>query len=137
MASSPTFVGTPKFANLILNNSNGGDTAYINPTTIATVLTIGSTGGRIDTVYLRPTGTNGSCVVRFWVDASGSGAGGANNRLVQEVALAASTSSGVATLAGNVWSARLVVPANTVLRATCANTAVTNGVAISVEYGEF
>lgn len=135
MASSPSFVSTPKFASIILNNTNGGDTGYINPTTVATVLTVGATGGRIDTVYLRPTGTNASCVVRFWVDTAGSG--GANNRLIQEVALAATASTGVASLGGNVWAARLVVPANSVLRATCANTAVTNGVAISVEYGEF
>lgn len=135
MASSPSFVGTPKFASIILNNTNGGDTAYQNPTTIATILTVGSTGGRLDTVYLRPTGTNASCVVRFFVDTVGSG--GTNNKLVQEVALPASTSTGVAALAGNVWSARMILPANSVLRATVANTAVTNGVAVSVEYGEF
>lgn len=135
MASSPSFVGTPKFVNMILNNANGGDTAYIAPTTIATVLTIGSTGGRIDTVYIRPTGTNASCVVRFWVDTAGSG--GVANRLVQEVPLAATASTGLATLGGNTWAARLILPAASVLRATVANTAVTNGVCISVEYGEF
>jgi hypothetical protein len=135
MASNPVFAATPKFANLILNATNGGDTAYINPTTIATVLTIGSTGGRIDTVYLRPTGTNGSCVVRFWVDTVGSG--GANNRLIDEEFLTASTSTGVAALTPAQWRAGLVLPANAVLRATCANTAVTNGVCISVEYSEF
>lgn len=135
MATTPSFVGTPKFANIILNATNAGDTAYLNPTTIATVLTIGVTGGRVDTVYVRPTGTNASCVVRFFVDTVGTG--GAANRLIQEVALAASTSTGVATLGGNVWSARLVLPASSVLRATVANTAVTNGVCVSVEYGEF
>ena len=135
MATTPSFVGTPKFANIILNNTNGGDTAYQNPTTVATVFTIGSTGGRVDTGYLRPTGTNASCVVRFWVDTVGTG--GALNRLIQEVPLAATASTGVAALAGNTWSARLILPASAVLRATVANTAVTNGVAISVEYGEF
>lgn len=135
MASSPSFVGTPKFANIILNATNAGDPAYINPTTIATVLTVGSTGGRVDTVYVRPTGTNASTVVRFFVDSVGSG--GVNNRLVQEIPLAATTSTGVAALAGNTWAARLVLPANSVLRATIGNTAVTNGVAVSVEYGEF
>lgn len=135
MASSPTFVGTPKYASLILNNTNGGDTAYINPTTIATVLTIGGAGGRIDTVYLQPTGTNASCVVRFWVDTVGSGT--TNNRLVHEETLIASTSTGVAALTPAIWQARLVLPVNAVLRATVANTAVTNGIAVSVEYGEF
>lgn len=135
MASAPSFATTPKFANLVLNNANGGDPAYINPTTVATVLTIGSTGGRIDTVYVRPTGTNASCVVRFWVDTTGSG--GASNRLIQEVALAATTSTSVASLGGNTWAARMVLPASAVLRATVANTAVTNGVCVSVEYSEF
>ena len=135
MASSPSFVGTPKFASIILNATNGGDTGYQNPTTVATILTIGSTGGRVDTVYLRPTGTNASCVVRFWVDTVGTG--GTNNKLVQEIPLGATTSTGVAALAGNTWAARLILPASAVLRATCANTAVTNGVCVSVEYGEF
>lgn len=135
MASGPSFVATPKFSNIILNATNAGDSAYINPTTIATVLTVGVTGGRLDSIYVQPTGTNASTVVRFFVDTVGSG--GANNRLVQEVALPASTSSGVAALVPGFWAANLVLPANAVLRATLANTAVTNGVAVSVEYGEF
>ena len=135
MASSPSFVGTPKFANIILNNANAGDAAYINPTTVATVLTVGATGGRVDTVYLRPVGTNASTVVRFFIDTIGTG--GVANRLVHEVPIPASTSSTVSSLAGNTWSARLVLPANSVLRSTVANTSVTNGIAISVEYGEF
>lgn len=135
MASSPSFVGTPKFASLVLNATNGGDTAYINPTTIATVLTVGATGGRIDTIYLQPAGTNASCVVRFWVDTVGTG--GVLNRLIHEESLSSQTSTGVAALVSNTWTARLVLPANAVLRATVANTAVTNGVVLSVEYGEF
>lgn len=135
MASSPTFVGTPKFANIVLNATNAGDSAYQNPTTIATILTIGASGGRIDTVYIRGLGTNASTSVRFFVDTVGSG--GANNRLVHDTALGATTSTSVASLSGNTWSARLVLPANAVLRATVANTAVTNGIAVSVEYGEF
>jgi hypothetical protein len=135
MATTPQFVGTPKFSNIVLNASNSGDSAYINPTTIATVLTVGVSGARLDSVYLQPTGTNASCVVRFFVDTVGSG--GVNNRLVQEVALPASTSSSVAALVPAFWSANLVLPPAAVLRATVANTAVTNGVCVSVEYGEF
>lgn len=135
MATTPSFVGTPKFANIILNATNGGDAAYLNPTTVATLLTIGSTGGRVDTVYLRPTGTNQSTSVRFFVDTVGTG--GVANRLVQEILINASTSSVTAPLAGNTWSARMILPANSVLRATVANTNVTNGIAVSVEYGEF
>jgi hypothetical protein len=135
MASSPVFVGTARFASLILNNANGGDTAYANPTTVATILTMGSLGGRIDNVYLQPAGTNASCVVRFFVDTVGTS--GTNNRLINEQFLTASTSTGVATLTGGAWRANLVLPANAVLRATVANTAVTNGIAVCVEFGEF
>lgn len=135
MATSPIFVGTPKLANIILNATNAGDSAYQNPTTIATVLTIGSTGGRIDSVYVSPTGTNASTSVRFYIDTTGSG--GANNRLIYESGLAATTSSSVAPLIGFTWRPGLVLPANAVLRATVANTAVTNGVCVTVEYGEF
>ena len=135
MASNPTFVGTPKFANIVLNATNAGEPAYINPTTVATLLTIGSTGGRLDTVYIRAAGTNASTVVRFYVDTVGTG--GTANRLVWEEQLAASTSSSVAAIPNAVWQPRMTLPANAVLRATLANTAVTNGVVVSVEYGEF
>jgi hypothetical protein len=135
MATSPIFVGTPRLRNLVLTNANGGDTAYINPTTIATVLTMGGTGGRIDSIFLQPVGTNASCVVRFFVDAVGTG--GTNNILVNEQFLTVSTSSSVAALTPAVWRASLVLPASAVLRSTVSNTSVTNGVAITVEYGEF
>lgn len=135
MASNPVFAGTPKLVNLILNNSNGGDPAYTNPTTIATVLTIGSGGGRIDTVYGCPVGTNAATSVRFFIDTVGTG--GTANRLIYDVTAAASTSTTVAGITPVLWRPGLVLPANAVLRATVANTAVTNGLAITVEYGEF
>lgn len=135
MASSPIFAGTPKFSNIILNNSNGGDPAYTAPTTIATVLTVGASGGRIDSVYIAPVGTNAATSVRLFVDTVGSGT--TNNKLVYDVTVPASTSTTVAGLTPVFWAANLVLPANAVLRATVANTAVTNGVCVSVEYGDF
>jgi hypothetical protein len=135
MASSPSFVGTPKFASVILNATNAGDPAYQNPTTIATVLTVGSTGGRLDSVYITPTGTNAATSLRLYVDTVGSG--GANNRIIQDINVPASTSTTVAGITPVFWAANLVLPANAVLRATVANTAVTNGICLSVEYGEF
>lgn len=135
MASGPLFVGTPKFANIILNNSNGGDPGYINPTTIATVLTIGTGGGRIDTVYLTPVGTNGATSLRLFVDTVGSG--GAANRLIYDVAVPATTAATTSSLVPVTWAPNLVLPTGAVLRATVANTAVTIGVCVSVEYGEF
>lgn len=137
MASSPIFVGTPKFVNVIVNATNGGDTAYINPTTIATLLTVtaGGTGGRIDSIYVVQAGTNASTVVRFWVDTVGTG--GVANRLIHEEQLAASATSSVAAVAALTWRPGLVLPPAAVLRCTLANTALTVGVAINVEYGEF
>jgi hypothetical protein len=135
MASSPIFVGTPKFANIILNATNAGDPAYQNPTTIATILTIGASGGRIDSVYITPTGTNAATSIRLFVDTVGTGT--TNNRLVYDVTAAASTSTTVAGITPVIWKPGLVLQANSVLRATLANTAVTNGVCVSVEYGDF
>lgn len=137
MAASPIFVGTPKFVNLVVNATNGGDPAYINPTTIATLLTItaGGTGGRIDSVYINAVGTNASTAIRFWVDTVGTG--GVANRLVHEEQLAATTSSSVAALQNIIWKPGLVLPAASVLRVTLANTALTIGVSVNVEYGEF
>lgn len=135
MATSPIFVGTPKFANLVLNNSNGGDAAYINPTTIATVLTIGAGGGRIDTIIMTPVGTNAATSLRLFIDTIGTG--GVANRLVQDFTIPAATAASTSALAPVTWVPNLVLPASSVLRATVANTAVTNGICVSVEYGEF
>lgn len=135
MATNPLFVGTPKYSSVVVNATNGGDPAYINPTTIATVLTAGTNGSKVDTVYIRPLGTNASTTVRFFVDTVGTGT--TNNRLVWEESLAATTSTSVAALSGAIWAAQLALPANAVLRCTVANTAVTNGVSVSVEYGDF
>ena len=134
MASTPIFVGTPKFVNAIVNNSNGGDPAYSSPTTTATILTM-SAAGRIDTIRITPVGTNAATSVRLWVDTVGSS--GANNRLLKDFTVGATTSTTVAALTDITWTPGLVLPANAVLRATVANTAVTNGVCVSVEYGEF
>lgn len=134
MATSPIFVGTPKFTNTVVNNANAGDPAYSAPTTVATLLTMAA-AGRIDSVYITPVGTNAATSVRIWVDTVGSG--GANNKLIYDATVAATTSTTVAALVPVFWAANLVLPASAVLRATVANTAVTNGVCISVEYGEF
>lgn len=135
MASNPSFAATPKFKNIVVNSTNGGDSAYINPTTIATVLTIGSSGAIINSVYVKSLGSNASCMVRFFVDTVGTG--GTNNVLIYESFLSATTSSTVAAVPSFVWSPGLVLPASAVLRATLANTALTIGAAVSVEYGEF
>jgi len=135
MAASPIFVGTPRFVSLIVNNSNAGDPAYAAPTTIATILTMGASGGRIESIRISPVGTNAATSVRLFIDTVGTG--GTANRLIYDAPMALSTSTTVAALAAVVWSPGLVLPADAVLRATVANTAVTNGVCISVEYGEF
>lgn len=135
MATSPVFAATPKFASIILNATNAGDPAYQNPTTIATVLTVGASGGRLDSVYITPTGTNAATALRLFVDTVGTG--GAQNRLVYDVTVPASTSTTVAGITPVFWAANLVLPGSAVLRATVANTAVTNGICVSVEYGEF
>ena len=134
MATSPIFVATPKFTNTIVNNTNGGDPAYSTPTTVATLLTMAA-AGRIDNVYITPVGTNAATSVRLWVDTVGTG--GVANKLVKDLTAPATTSATTSALTSIQWSPGLVLPVNAVLRATVANTAVTNGVCISVEYVEF
>lgn len=135
MATSPVFVATPKFTNTVVNNANAGDPAYVTPTTVVALLTIGAGGGRIDSVYITPVGTNAATSVRLWVDTVGTG--GSANKLIYDVTAPATTSATTSALVPVFWAPNLVLPASAVLRATVANTAVTNGVCISVEYGEF
>lgn len=132
MALNPQFVGTPRFA-----SASTGTAANTNTTpsaaSVTAVLTMGATGGRIDSVYVRYQGGNTqSTVLRFFVTPSGG-----SPALVHEESLPALTTLSQ-TQANNavIWRPSLVLPASASL-GVLIGTAVTSAFTVAVEYGEF
>lgn len=124
MAASPIFVGTPKFAAVTTGLS--ANTALDGTGVLTTLATIGSSGGRLDTMYFTHLGTNVATALRVFV----------NDRLVHEETMAANTLSQVAASIQNVWRANMILPASATIKVTIG-TAIASGVMVAAEYGEF
>lgn len=92
----PIFPITPRIEWNKLTTSN---TAKDGTGTVATVFTAGSNGSRIDQIKVRALGTNVATVLRFFVNNGSANTTAANNSLVHEVTLPATTLSEVASLA--------------------------------------
>ena len=94
----PIFPITPRIEWNKLTTSN---TAKDGTGTVATVFTAGSSGARIDQIKVRALGTNVATVLRFFVNNGSTNATAANNSLVHEVTIAATTLSETAALVDN------------------------------------
>lgn len=96
MATTPQFPATPKVSWGTVITAN---TAKDGTGTVVTVFTAGANGARIDQIKVRAKGTNIATVLRFFVNNGSTNATPANNVLVHETTLAATTLSEVAALA--------------------------------------
>lgn len=98
--TSPIFPLTPittwNAAAIAANN-----TAKDGTGTVATVATGGVNGTRIDQIKVRALGTNVATVMRFFINNGSTNATPANNALIHEVTLAATTLSETSALADN------------------------------------
>ena len=94
----PIFPITPKIE---WNKLTTANTAKDGTGTVATVFTAGSSGARIDQIKVRALGTNVATVLRFFVNNGSTNATAANNSLVHEVTIAATTLSETAALVDN------------------------------------
>lgn len=77
------------------------NTAKDGTGTVVTVFTADTEGGRIERVKVRAKGTNVATVMRFWINNGSTNATAANNTLIYEATIAATTLSEVAALADN------------------------------------
>lgn len=87
MATTPNFSATPQAATAVISTAN---TNRDGTGTIATVLTAGASGSRIERVCVRATGTTTAGMVRLFTHD------GTNARLLEEIPIAAQTPSGTA-----------------------------------------
>lgn len=89
----PIFPATPKMAWANLATAN---IAKDGTGTVATLLTAGANGCKVDQIKVRPLGTNVATVLRIFVNNGLTNATASNNTLIHEVTIPASTLSEVA-----------------------------------------
>ena len=70
-----------------------------------------SNGSRIDKLVIQPRGTNVATALRLWINNGGAATTAANNFLLREVTMAATTLSEVAALANTEIALDIALPA--------------------------
>jgi len=114
MASTPAFASTPKASAVVLAAT--ADTSRTSPTTVGTVFTAGSSGSRIDEVWVTAVGTTTAGQVRLFLY------NGTTYYLLREVLVAAVTpSASVSAFTQVVTFNNMVLPSGWSLRATTNN----------------
>lgn len=96
--TQPIFPLTPKVSWGTVTTAN---TAKDGTGTVVTVFTAGADGSRIDQIKVRALGTNVATVIRFFVNNGSTNATAANNSLVHDTTIAATTNSETAALVDN------------------------------------
>lgn len=94
----PIFPLTPKVSWGTVATAN---TAKDGTGTMVPVFTAGVNGSKIDQIKVRALGTNVATVLRFFVNNGSANSTAANNTLIHEVTIAATTLSEVAALTDN------------------------------------
>jgi hypothetical protein len=139
----PIFPLTPKVSWGTVTTAN---TAKDGTGTVVTVFTAGADGSRIDQIKVRALGTNVATVMRFFVNNGSTNATAANNTLIHEVTIAATTLSETAALADNNITINIntteTVPPIPYLQAgykinVTIGTTVAAGLAVTVHGGDY
>ncbi len=96
--SMPIF---PVKQNVSWGNISAANTAVDGTGTVVTTFTAGANGSKIDQIKIRSLGTNVATVLRLFVNNGSTNATAANNTLIHEVTIPATTVSQTAALADN------------------------------------
>jgi hypothetical protein len=129
----PVYPLTPKVAWGDLATAN---TAKDGTGTVVTVFTAGANGARVDYLKVRAKGTNVATVLRVFVNNGSDSTDAANNALVLEQTIAATTLSEVAALADNLVTLDMSLPAGYKLNVTIGTT-VADGLAVTAFGGDY
>lgn len=117
--TSPIFPLTPNVSWATVTTAN---TAKDGTGTVATVFTAGSNGGRVDYLKVRALGTNVATVIRVFVNNGSTNATAANNTLIIDQTIAATTNSETAQLVDNLIQLDLSLPAGYKINVTIGTT---------------
>lgn len=124
--TSPIYVLTPK--NGMAAFITGANTATDGTGTVSTIYTAGTDGGVFQGIRVKGNGTNNASVMRVFLNNGSSAATTANNTLIGELPLAATTGSNNAAIGPDYfWPAgNMPIQANYVIN-VCFGTAGASG----------
>jgi hypothetical protein len=139
MASTPNFPGTPDVT--WINGITAANTAKDGTGTLGTdifevFVAHATNGSHVQKLIARPRGTNVATVLRLFVNNGSSNGTAANNALINELTLPATTNSETASLAAPELILNLSLQPGHRLLATIG-TAVAGGYAVSVWGGDY
>lgn len=130
----PIFLMTPKSAGVTTGvNAN---TAFDGTGTVTTVFTAGTDGSKIEDVFLTHMGTNVQTAVRFFINNGSTNATAANNWLIHEETMEASTASQAVKSVALTWRANLLLPSGYKINVTIG-TAIASGIMVAVQGGNY
>lgn len=128
MATTPNSIITPQTPNAgvqgvilstAMTNTKAWDGTETAGTSLALVYTVGTNGGTVNKIIVRPSGTSGSAPsgastasrLAVWVNNGGANTTAANNSLVADATIATFTPSAVASVPGYEIHLNLTLPA--------------------------
>jgi hypothetical protein len=132
--TAPIFSDTPhaEWANGI----TAANTAKDGTGTVDTVFTAAADGSFVQKLIVRPRGTNVASVLRVFLNNGSTNATAANNVLIEEIGLPATTNSEVAAIAGMQLPLNIPIPAGYKINVTLG-TAVAGGYAVTAVGGDY
>lgn len=120
-----------------INGITAANTAKDGTGTVDTVFTADATNGSfLQKLIIRPRGTNVASVLRIFMNNGLTNATAANNCLIGEVSLPATTSSEVAAIQGTEVNLNIPLPVGYKINVTLG-TAVAGGYAVSGVGGDY
>ena len=131
--TSPIFPLTPKISWGTVTTAN---TAKDGTGTVVTVFTAGENGARVDYLKIRALGTNIATVARVFVNNGSTNATAANNTLIIDQTIAATTNSETAQLTDNIIQLDLSLPAGYKINVTIG-TSVAAGLQVTAVGGDY
>ena len=117
--TSPIFPLTPNISWATVTTAN---TAKDGTGAVVTVFTAGANGSRVDYLKVRALGTNVATVLRVFVNNGGANTTAANNSLILDQTIAATTNSETAQLVDNIIQLDLSLPAGYKINVTIGTT---------------
>ena len=108
MALDPQYTTTP---NVSADTETTANNVYDGTGTVGTAFTAGANGSFVGFIKLKPLGTNVASVARFWINNGSTNATAANNFLIAEAALPATTAATATALADISVPINYAIPA--------------------------
>lgn len=112
------------------------NTAKDGTGTVVLIFTAGANGSYLQKARIKAKGTNTATVLRFWLNNGATNTTAANNTLIGEITIAATTLSEVAALAENEYIFDFPIPAGYRIYVTIGTT-VAAGLHVSCLGGDY